>query len=1181
MDRIADAEAFIADAAVTDWATLWQSQQASLARAHRAPMPGQPRPRDVQVRWYVSKNVGAPPMPFTVWRRRDKDSLLPLAANQVGDVVRWGGVPMFTLALTCTPIDPSRPCALWGFRRHQGLRAAVGVSRTALGLGPHRLTVRAGSMTSARLVNAQLVSAEATTVDAVINHAAWDELEIVGLPYDPNAWNSLDYRGEKQGMVSSLTSPFDAAVERLKRAAPEVGWWPITESGHSAPPWELPDFGGLVKEVQNELLPHLGPLFQPGLTTKLQRFATATHNVDPPTQDGRVAVVDSSRMLVPLLGTLQLAAGTDPYLAMAAGFGTGYPYDPERRADQDLMITASYPKGIDGSGAIEYAWPIPAPESHAAMAAPSGFTATRAGLIDPVLRDTPWRETVALDWQALPASFFFPRAAAAAAARFDPTSTADAVSLLEKRASGGWRPLAPVRRPEPHTDQVRLVDVNRPLPMDGTTVTTGYAVAQQDQFGIWSPWKDGLRTAVEPGQPTPALGHVAMSSTYAGTPQCATDLDMTLTLDWLSRTPSFVQLAVSIFPAAYNGAPTPAGVGPFSAVAGGQQITITFRFNGDQPISLTPGCTVDWIAQHTDDLPAPMADLGDETRRYRVRMAGLTLNFAATNHFGAAVWARELSAGHGTWGPLSPTPVRGFASSPVPIIVPSVPLPIVPLGSLPDAEGRSHVSIRLTGLPGAAKLIVWTATEIRIRQAAGLGPIPSNESLSQRFVAAKVAFNGLSQDKKQNIFSRLVEVLPGAASTDVTIPRGNHEINFYVATGRTQAGLESPWPTTVDQLQAAAAPSVISPSVPELSAAFVSPGGLDRIGLSMSVRSNVAVQAFEIHRTYKSPITASTSMMGPTLASVAATLSVDPATPAGVRYEAAFVDPSAGDWRTAHYRVVAVPTLSVTDQNAGRLGRRSPDSSLSSLLLPPSSAPDLTLIATSEWGTLSDGVLIRVSTDAPVDASPLGAFSLRCDALTTFAADVDAIAIASTVVPPATVTNGTFTRTVRSAGRAEIAMWFRRPTPQVPVNALVTLTDPLGRARTVPVAIPADPLTLLPVITIIGTRLVGPMVVVSFALNAPTATSPAGDWTLGVRARRTVSPPLGASLVMTVPSIPDVGTLPPNTPGRLILARQTVGTKTSYLLGVRIARPFRLQLVLTDLLGRTASFAQVFLPGPL
>ncbi len=1195
MDRLVDANQFVAEGAVVDWETAWAAQEKALAAANRPGRDHFAAPRGLQLRWYVSDGAGVPPVPFTVWVRQDKDALDRLDVFTLpdgdGTWIVWAGPPLLTLEITCTPVNAAKPRSLWAFRTEANVASAVAVTSAPAGPAQLSLTVRSGSITYARLVNGTLVGARAVRAATVASEGTWEELELVGLPYDAADWAGLEYDGPKQGMVAALVDPFAAAVERIKRAGPPFGWYPVTETGHLAPPWEPPDPGALVKDVQSLLLSQIGPLFAPGLDPAAQAALRQVHAIGPPEQDGRVATVASSTAKVPPLGSLLMAANTDPFEAIAVGFGTGYPLSAanERLFGRDLMVTATYPKGVAGLLPLEYAWIVPAQAPHSAMASPAGLTAGRAGLLDPLSRNQPWRDTVRLSWLAIPRSFLLSRAAGAAAARYDPPDLATpAQSLLDTRPSGGPQPLAPVRQVKPANDHVAVVDAARPLPVDGTARTSGYAVAQQDPFGVWSPWEDVAHSATEPDQPIPVISDVRLDASFAGTSVCPMTLSIVVTVDWSARSPAFLQTAVVVVPAPYSGAPTPAGVTPFGPPpAGGRRFELTVQFIGDTPNPLSPGLTVEPLSASDDVVVAPGPAQG-ERRRYRLLIANQTLDFTTEAHYLAATWAREAAFGRPSFGAVSPQPMRAFASSPVPVVVPAPGLPIVPLGSLTDAEGSSHVQLRLA-VPEATKLVVWTATELRIRHLAGIGPIPPAMSLSLRFVALKQAFASLTAEQKREAFARVTELTsPLPATLDHPLPRGSREIHLFTVTGITPANVESAFPTNIDQFQAAAAPTPVRPGVPEISSAIVSQGGGDRVQVDLSCRSTVPVVAFELHRTYLPAATGSTGQMGPPLASVAATVAADPETPAGLRYIATFVDPSLGDWRPARYRTRAVPLLAPADREHGRVGQRSLDSSTSTVLLPPPDAPDLVLGTVTNWAPDETGVLVPITTDAPLERHPLGPFRLDVDAavagggaeVAAFSTSLDQIAEASVTTPPGAVGTGTFTRTARVARHTTVAIWFSRPSAQQAIDVVVRLTDPLGRSREVTVTVPALPLHPVPQVAITGVRAVPNGVVATITTNVVADSGPGGDASITVTARRLTFPATGATVHAALAAIPDVDALPPNPPGQIVLAaNRTHGVE--YLALVRITRPFGLRVVVTDSLGRSATASRTVGLGPL
>lgn len=1189
MARIVDPSKFAAEGAIVDWSKLWEVQRAAAA-AGNLPLevPRPDRSADLQLRWLVSPLAGVPPRPFTVWRRLDGDAWRDLRVTQSGTLLTWeSNEPLFGLQVRCTPIDPARPSVLWGYRTVDALESAVAVSPPVTGPGARTLVARAGSMTFARLINGRIEGALGEPADLVANLPHWERLELVGLPYFSAEWSNTSYDGPKQGLVTALQSPFEAAVDRLQRAAPLLGWWPVTETGHEAPPWLQTDLEQLVKEVAVEQLPQIKSLFEGNVAPAKQHLKRGVYQVQPPEQDGNVVppqAPQDSKATVELFGAFVLAAATDPFMAIACGFGTGYPLNINDGviARADLMVTADYPRGLQGEGEVEYASLIPRQQPHFRMISPLDLTAVRIGLIKPVERDQPWIETIGLDWQALPVSPMANRVTGAAACRFDRSRSGPATSLLEKRRSGGWRPPAPMRQPPPRDDRLRLVDGDQDLPRDGTVVERNYAVAQQDPFGVWSPWEDVIYQEREPDQPIPVIGEVVITSTYTGSTVCATTLDIVVTLDWAARSVTFLAVDVQLFPVLFHGAPFPDSLPPAGpAPAGGRQLDLRVRFDlaPGQPTPLTPGLSVEWLPLKEGQ---PTSDR-DEVRRYRLTLTGHSLDFSTTQHYGAAVWARQASLFRTDWSAYPPLPARAYVSSPVPILVPAVPLQIVPLGSLPDADGRSHVQVRLTGLSEANRLTLWSVSETRLRHEERLGGIPRDQSLSERFATLKDLFMGLSSQLKREVFTRVRDIAPGPTVEDVALPKGSREIHFFLATATTSANVESPWPTHVDQLQAAAAPTLVEPGVPDVSAQFMGTGATARIALEIGARSRVKIATFEVHRTSNVGATTTAGMMGPPIAVVTATVvPITPgerAHPAGQRYQAVFTDPGLPDWRRRHYRVVAVPELALSDVQNGLVGRRSKASSLASMTLPPDEAPQVHLVETSLWGAARDGVRLLLRTDAPDRVVEAGAFTWSCtEGTVTMSRAMHEITVGSVQEPPAAVGDGAFTRATRPAGQAEVAVWLKRATPQTAVAVELTLRDPLGRTRRLSVPIAAEPEEPAPEIEIGVASSVQPnRTIIEFTMNAPTEASPLGDWMLLASVLRTAGSPVQSDVTIAVPLIRDEAEVP-NPTGRLAFARRGSGANMIYLARVRLPRPFRISLTLTDRHGRVVSDAAVIEP---
>src|SRR5690606_34398393 len=148
---------------------------------------------------------------------------------------------------------------------------------------------------------------------------------------------------------------------------------------------------------------------------------------------------------LPPLALLTLPAATNPFLALATGFGTCYPgtlnddRGPFGRAD--YMITAEYKDTPLRMGGAQVAALVPRPGNHADTPAPMSLTAERNGLVAPDGRDEPWRETIRVSWNRVEGSAAMGRPTGASLVRYPASGSASAECLLPVRAAGDHRPM--------------------------------------------------------------------------------------------------------------------------------------------------------------------------------------------------------------------------------------------------------------------------------------------------------------------------------------------------------------------------------------------------------------------------------------------------------------------------------------------------------------------------------------------------------------------------------------------------------------------------------------------------------------------------------------------------------------------------------------------------------------------
>ena len=308
---------------------------------------------------------------------------------------------------------------------------------------------------------------------AYANAPGWTAIELVGLPVKQADWSGIGKHGEPQGMVGSFTDAQTAAVARLTRGAPPIGWALTDGSGIAAPTWVAPNFPSLVGEVNSSLLDELKGIVK-DFAPDQQAAQTITVALPPPANSSGQSMggAGSSTTLAPLVMTL-MAASTDPFLSLVLGFGTAYPPAKDAAGASagsgalDFMITARWEKGLDGkSASADYAAIIPAPVAPPAPPPPANMFTEIVGALRPLAADGNWRSTSRIGWDRPPNIQLF-RTASFAATRASTAPVAPVVALMAARPSGGYRPIAinqAADPPDPEFYHLNTVDREVEIP---------------------------------------------------------------------------------------------------------------------------------------------------------------------------------------------------------------------------------------------------------------------------------------------------------------------------------------------------------------------------------------------------------------------------------------------------------------------------------------------------------------------------------------------------------------------------------------------------------------------------------------------------------------------------------------------------------------------------------------------
>ncbi len=1125
----------------TDAVAEWMKRVGSEVKARQS---------DVHLTWACARDLGMPRGAFTVWRRDRGDErfskperVTDWPSGSGSRVLGWADVAA-VVRVTYTPVDPAASSGLFVYRTEGSVDSIVGAEVAAAGSGnPTTVEVRTSGATFGRLVNGSNPTVTIVTLADCVNDPAWKPLEIVGLPLE-RGWGS-GYDESDQGLIAAPTSPIDAALDRLKRGMPPIGWGPVTQTGHRAPTWEQADPEAVVKEILVDLLPEIAPMYDPSVPERQQYTLEFTRAVDGPTQDGRMSTAETTAKLRPW-SMLALPAQTDPVLNLALGFGATYRTESGDRPDltigrSDLMVTAVYerPGLLLRGGKAELAAYAPYATRHEAVPPPTTLQAERSGLVAPRPADQPWRESITVRWDRLTTSAALGRVTAGALARYAPSAplTTPAEALNPPRLGRGYRPLtlSPDGPPDtPGAAKVTFVDGAAEIPIGSGGRSVGYAVSVVDLHGVWSPWRDVAYAGDEPAPMPPRLISARLDTRYAGSPSCPAELVLEAALDWTERIPTQLDVVAIFYPMATASSAPPAGVDPGAATpAGCFRRDLGLTFAGDVPTG--SGCTVDSLTPDGDAVMTPGPGQGDGGRRYRLTAPVPTLDFASTSRWGVQVWLRSqlrVGASPTAYVPDAAHPARAIAASPVPVVpLPPPAPPGVPLGSTPDAQGCSHVRVRWSlpaGGAGVRTCVVWEVSETALRQRAGLPKAAETDSPGVRLAALWAAYDAMTPVAQRAAFRRLLE-LPGTArDADITLPKGSTDIHLFTVTTQSMTGIESPWPGPAASghlhLQAAMAPRLRRPAPP-----LVRPEvGMDGTStLRLYAASSVPVARFLVFATRSEAAARDRESMGPavlTIPVVAAPAAIDPVTNTPI-YEANSTLTRPPSWEPWLLRAVAEPVDTVPVEAVR--GVPSPASDIVSVSLPPTTPPDLEPLTAVRWSADHRSVLIRTSTSAPVRGLAGGVGPHRISARVTGSGGAGVVTVVPladlgslpqvdlTAAPagPTTPAGPTpvLERGARGSGRTPLALWFTLPAAGDAAEVSLTLVDPSGRATEHTLSVP--PYVAPPAYTITIPRwTVRPTgVVVSIFTDAPRTVA-AG---FSLRVRASTRGPLGRPITIT------------------------------------------------------------------
>ena len=1188
MVRIANPSYFRAEAVGIDWSAV--------AKAHGQRLPAidgqvaKPGDRTLRLSWACGSGLGVPHGVFTVWRRPITPTdahPVPVTPTPTGDDSLWVNwrIPAGRVVIDCGVRDPLKPVVVKLCWRTTTRESVTAIGSVGPGIASAHVDLRTAGATCAIVMNAVNPVVRIVSLDEIVNAADWEPVEYVGLPVPPAGIAGTDYDGYDQGLVSAIVPAPDAAVERLARGAPPIGWFPTLPSGVDAPLWKAPDPKQLVEHLRTQLLGRIADLYTPGLPENEQAALTNPFSVGGPLNSGQPASIDAGPWIL-----LSVPALSDPFLNLALGFGTAYPFRTGTSATTtvpEFLVTATYASGAvfreGGLGwsidqqfpAGEYAAYAPA-VGHAQTPAPLPFNSAHYSLQPPTTLDAPWRENVRSTWPPLPDA-----AGTVHVTQFAPVrstlGTDNAEPLFTFDADyDGWRvpnvpPLA--------TGETMLatIDPATEIPLGSGGRKARYSAALSDVYGVWSAWNENAYLGTEPAATPPMLANLKLATRYAGTPQCPATLDVEVLTEWRERSTSSIDLSAVLYRMDSPSEQPPTGIGPETVPAGALPRTFAISFAGDMPTGV--GCTV--APLNSNGLPSPGAGPSQgEPRRFTVHVDLPPLDFAVADRWGVALWARRtvtVGPSPTSWAPEDPSrAMLASVGSPVPVIPATVPLPGVPLASLPDADGHSHAKV-VWGAPGSNNVksfVIWQASEEYLRERCG-APDPLPRTVPG---ARLVALRQLLVDHQESCrlaFRRVLEASADRREADVTLARGATSIQVFLVTSTTKTGADSPWPyntSAQDFTQAFIAPRVVGPGQPLARTAITTAG----VQVDLEVASEVPVSRFRVYSTHNFDAARRADSMGaPEFA-----MATGPADPPGAGdvdlvsglplYRAGWSGALAPSWKTWYLRTVADPDTSSIPERGWR-GVLSPESDIVTVRVPPSAPPDLDPLVVESVTADHNVFVARTSTSAPIPDTDLGPHlvgSLSGDTITADGLSSAALSALSAVLatdpPPPPPGSAVVTRGERTGGRTPLAIWFTRADATDSVDVGVRLVDPLGRASVQLAQVPGWTAPNPPNLTLVAvTRASANATVITVSSTEERTMQPPFVLAVAAARRIVVRPPLGLKASIELPAIRSAGR-PPVPPRVQFAYRDGSRGATLYDIYVPLTSPFSATVTLTS-----------------
>jgi hypothetical protein len=1005
------------------------------------------------VRWMLHPSLGLPRALFRVWRFEGPVRPVPVTAQRWHlatnrELITWSGGAAAAVLLKVS-VPAGRRVTVRGHSRPLGSgRALVEESVT----GPAAdldILLYGGPVASVTVHGLGAVSHRIYLVPLVdlINGPGWTLADTVGLPVD-DSFSGTGYPLDAQGPPGALRPAMDAAIVRVANGTPDEGWPTATDRGTAVPPFTAPDPATLVLHELEEVRAHVRRLLaevDDPREHQATRFDVpvgaprSVHGMDAPPHWQEQAENAS----VPPLGALLVSAATDPFSALALGFGTTIdavgqqvPMGPpvrvvaptERLLLPFLMVTVSHRTAVDLPAFEE----LPLPDELAALCVvaareperPHGVTvvgvaAAATGergvhLDPPAARDGRWLEVVRVSWD---------RPVTSSASGPAPTGYAVARGLgpgplevrLDPRTAGGWSPFVPGVDPrEEAPAHVAFLEPGLPQLFPGEPSTAVYAVAATDWFGRWSGWLSADHTRARVAAQVPAVREVTVEVEDGTDGMRSGTATVELVWDWSHRSPRTITVRLLTHT---DGSPPRAVWGSVLAVGGPVQADLELDFSTATPD--VPPAGVELIAEES----------AGNLRVYRVRIPGLILGFSLHPRIRVSARARARErvgfANLGAWSPYRSV----MLASPIP-----PPPPLVPAAmwwaSLPDARGVARSTLRWEG--GAPAWVVYVADETAIRRELGLPSADLEQPAAERLPALRT----LSFERARRAFRRLAGPLT-AASLPIELPRGSQLIHFYGIAPVSGTGVEGPLPASANEYFAVAAVRRLAPETPIVIAR--DRGGVVQLTVEVP-ETRVPVDRIAIHRA-PTIAAAAFEFPGPPVAVLERAAGVR----SGERIRFGFEDLSPGRaWEAVYYRAVA---WGATDLAAGVYGGASPTSRAVEVVVTSPAPPVLADLRIEELAEAPGHRLVSFVTDATIARTVRGAHVFAVQTVNSNATvgvrrvAADALPLLDGPLPGPGAQPGIFRHHPTEPRAGRIHAWI----PAHAVAVTVEVGDPAGR----------------------------------------------------------------------------------------------------------------------------------------